>query len=499
MDVADYAARDATELRRLLAAGAVSANEVRDAALRAVEAVDVQLNAVVGGAYEDAGGGDGALAGVPFAVKDTLPEAGRLLGFGSRLLDGHVARRDATLAERFRAAGLVSLVRTATPEFAFNTDTAPVVHGPTRNPWNTERSPGGSSGGAAALVASRALPLAHANDGGGSIRVPAAWCGLVGLKPSRGRVPIGPAVGEAVGGFAHEFAVTHTVRDAALLLDAVNGPAPGDRYYVARPLTPYAESLSDPLSPLRVALHATSFFGAETEPAVRVAVEAAGRTLEEQGHHVEEACPEVSEGALRECVEAVWSVDLASLARVFGRITRREPTLEHVEAASWACIQRGREISALELDAASATVNVTGRRWGRFLEDFDVFVCPTTPTAAPPSGTPDQDDARFDTSGAWMDEVFARIPFTPIANLTGQPSISLPLGNANDGMPLGVMLTAQTLREDLLLRVAAQLELALPWAERRPAIDAAPRRPSPERGSSTAGSRVKQSRPGGVA
>ncbi|HEX2086656.1 MAG TPA: amidase, partial [Solirubrobacteraceae bacterium] len=236
MDLAEYAACDATELRRLLAAGEVRADEVHEAALRAIEAVDLQLNAVVAGPYEDAAGApDGPLAGVPFAAKDTLAEAGRPLGFGTRMLDGFVAPRSATLAERFHAAGLVSLVRTATPEFAFNVDTAPVVHGPTRNPWDVGRSPGGSSGGSAALVASRALPLAHANDGGGSIRIPAAWCGLVGLKPSRGRVPLGPAVGEAVGGFAHEFAVTRTVRDAALLLDAVNGPSPGDRYYVARP------------------------------------------------------------------------------------------------------------------------------------------------------------------------------------------------------------------------------------------------------------------------
>ena len=474
MELADYAACDATELRRLMAARAVSADEVRDAALRAIEAVGPHLNAVVAGPYEDAGdgAGDGALAGVPFAVKDTLPEAGRPLGFGSRLLDGYTARRDATLAERFRTAGLVSLVRTATPEFAFNTDTAPVVNGPTRNPWSSERSPGGSSGGSAALVASRALPLAHANDGGGSIRIPAAWCGLVGLKPSRGRVPIGPAVGEAVGGFAHEFALTRTVRDAALLLDAVIGPAPGDRYYLARPPTGYAESLDAPVPPLRVAVHATSFFGAPTEPALRSAVEATARALAGQGHHVEETCPAVDEGLLRECVDAVWSVDLASLAHTFGRIMGREPGPEQVEAASWACILRGRELTALDFDAAAATVNATARRWGRFLEDYDLFVCPTTPTAAPPSGTPAQDDARFQTAQAWMDELFARIPFTPIANLTGQPSISLPLGQADDEMPLGVMLTAQTLREDLLLRVATQLERALPWAGRRPAVDA---------------------------
>jgi amidase len=476
MDLADYSACDATELRRMLAAREVDAGEVREAALLAVEAVQPRLNAVVSGPYEDAcGAGDGPLSGVPFAVKDTLPEAGRPLGFGSRLLDGYVTRRDATLAERFRTAGLVSLVRTATPEFAFNTDTAPVVHGPTLNPWNVERSPGGSSGGSAALVASRALPIAHGNDGGGSIRVPAAWCGLVGLKPSRGRVPLGPAVAEAVGGFAHEFALTRTVRDAAALLDAVNGPAVGDRYYVARPATSYADALADKLPRLRIAIHTTSYFGTETQREARKAVEGVAATLESLGHHVEETCPEVREESLRACVDAIWAVDLAGLAATFARIARTEADSQRIEAASWACVRRGREISALELEAAVAEVNTHSRRWGRFLEEHDVFVCPTTPTAAPMSGVPDQNDERFDTAERWMNELFARIPFTPIANVTGQPSISLPLGAGGDGMPLGVMLTAQTLREDLLLRVAAALEEATPWADRRPVVDAGSR------------------------
>ena len=479
MDLAEYTSCDATELGRLLAARELDAGEVREAALRAIEAVEPRLNAVVSGPYEDAASagegpllGDGPIAGVPIAVKDTLPEAGRPLGFGSRLLDGFVAPRDATLAERFRAAGLVALVRTATPEFAFNTDTAPLVHGATLNPWDPGRSPGGSSGGSAALVAARALPVAHANDGGGSIRIPAAWCGLVGLKPSRGRVPLGPAVGEAVGGFAHEFALTRTVRDAAALLDAVCGPAPGDRYYVARPARSYADALAEPPSPLRVAVHTASFFGAPTQPQARAAVEAVGAMLQELGHHVEEACPAVAEDRLRGCLEAVWSLDLAGLAGTFARITERELGPGQVEAASWACIQRGREVSGLELEAAAAVVNSLSRRWGRFLDEHDVFLCPTTPAPAPASGVPDQNSERIDAAGAWMEEVFARIPFTPIANLTGQPSISLPLGVAADGMPLGVMLTAQTLREDLLLGVAASLEQAMPWLERRPAVDA---------------------------
>jgi amidase len=478
MDLHDYAACDATELHRLIGAGEVGAEEVREAALRAIDAVEPRLNAVLGSPYEDATADeDGPLAGVPFAVKDTLPEAGRPLGFGSRLLEGFVAKRDATLAERFRAAGLISLVRSATPEFAFNIDTAPVVHGPTRNPWNPDRSPGGSSGGAAALVASRALPMAHANDGGGSIRIPAAWCGLVGLKPSRGRVPIGPAVGEAVGGFAHEFALTRSVRDAALLLDAVNGPAAGDRYYVAPPPAPLTDTLQHAPGRLRVALHTRSFFGVETEPEVSSAVEAAAAALERLGHDVEEACPTIAVDALRECVTTVWSVDLAELAATFERATGREAGPGLVEAASWACIRHGRELTALELQAAARVVNSTARRWGRFLDDYDLFLCPTAPTSAPASGTPDQDDERIATAETWSEEVFAKVPFTPIANLTGQPAISLPLAETADGLPLGVMLTAQTLREDLLLQVAAQLEQALPWQARMPAIDAAAKGP----------------------
>jgi amidase len=473
VDLADYTACDATELSRLLAAREVDPGEVRDAALRAITAVDPQLNAVVSGPYEHAPEGlGGPLCGVPFAVKDTLPEAGRPLGFGSRLLDGYIAGRDATLAVRFREAGLVSLVRSATPEFAFNTDTAPVVHGPTLNPWNVSRSPGGSSGGAAALVASGALPMAHGNDGGGSIRMPAAWCGLVGLKPSRGRVPLGPSVAEAVGGFAHEFALTRTVRDAAALLDAVNGPAPGDRYHVARPHRSYVDSLERQPPPLRVALCHGALFGKPIDSHVRAAVQRAGDTLEALGHRVEESIPRVDEERLRACLETVWPVDLAHLASTFTRIRERPVGPHTVEAASLACIRHGREVSALELEAAASTVNSISRRWGSLLEEHHLFVCATTPRAAPASGVPDQADERFSTAARWIDAVFGPGQFTPIANLTGQPSISLPLGETPDGMPIGVMLTAQTLREDLLLQVSAALEEAMPWQHRRPAVHA---------------------------
>jgi amidase len=279
-------------------------------------------------------------------------------------------------------------------------------------------------------------------------------------------------VGEAVGGFAHEVAVTRSDRDAAALLDAISGPAPGDRYYVARPHAPFGAALAAPLPRLRVAVHAASWFGTATEPAAQAAVQATAATLAELGHDVEEACPEVSADALLTCSEVVWSVDLAGLAASFGRISGREAGPDTVEAASWACIRRGREISALELEVAASVVNSTSRRWGRFMDEWDLFVCPTTPTAAPPSGVPDQNDPAIDSAAAWIESVFRRSPFTPLTNMTGQPSISLPLGESDDGMPLGVMLTAQTLREDLLLSVAAALEQAMPWAQRYPPVAA---------------------------
>jgi amidase len=279
-----------------------------------------------------------------------------------------------------------------------------------------------------------------------------------------------------VGGFAHEFALARTVRDAAALLDAVNGPSPGDRYYVARPPTRYVDALADPPPALRVAVHTDAYFGLPTEPGVRAAVENTAAALERMGHHVQTDRPAIAEEALRDCLETVWAVDLAGLAATFAHVTRREAGPGQVEAASWACIRRGREIGALELEAAASAVNSTARAWGRFLEEHDLFLCPTATSPAPPSGVPDQDDARIATASQWLDAMAERTPFTPIANVTGQPALSLPLGETDDGMPLGVMLTAQTLREDLLLRVAATLEQAMPWIGRRPAVDAGERK-----------------------
>ncbi len=472
MDVSDYAACDATALAELIAARQVSAAEVRQAALQAIEQVEPELNAVVSGPFEDATAGEGPFAGVPFGVKDTLWERGRPYDFGSRLLEGQVAALDSTIAVRFRAAGLLSLVRTATPEFGGNFDTAPVLRGPTRNPWDPTRSPGGSSGGSAALVAARALPIAHGNDGAGSIRVPAAWCGLVGLKPSRGRTPIGPLVGEAPGGLPHEFALSRTVRDAAGLLDAVCGPAPGDHYYVTRPARPLATRLGEDPCRLRIAMHTRSYWGHETGGEQREAVERVARCLEGLGHSVEEEPPPVDAEAFRALHLVVWPWLIATIATALAAMAGRVASAENVETATLACIRRARKTGALDISTAESIRNAESRQLGAFLDRFDLLLSPTTPSGPPLAGVPAHDDAAYADVERWIDDFYAVSPYTPIANSTGQPSISLPLGATEDGLPAGVMLTAQTLREDVLLQVAAQLEHAMPWIDRRPKVSA---------------------------
>jgi amidase len=264
--------------------------------------------------------------------------------------------------------------------------------------------------------------------------------------------------------------VTRTVRDAAALLDAVCGPAPGDRYYVRRPERPFAaEAGADP-GPLRIAMQTESYWGNGTDPEVRGAVETVARILEEQGHRVEQAAPPVDADAFRTLHLIVWPWLVATLATTLGEIAGREPSEADVETATLACIRHTRETGALDISKASALQNAISRAWGAFLDDFDLFLSPTTPDGPSPAGVPPADDPVYADIERWIDDFYGISPYTPVANTTGQPAISLPLGTATDGMPIGVMLTAQTLQEDLLIRVAAQLETAMPWADRRPGV-----------------------------
>ena len=324
-------------------------------------------------------------------IKDLVCSAGGVAQeSGSRLFAGYVADHDSTLMSRFKRAGLSTLGRTATPELGFNANTAPVVNGPTRNPWNLDHIPGGSSGGSSALVAARAVPVAHANDGGGSIRIPASCTGLVGLKPSRGRVPLGPDIDEALNGLAGEFVVTRTVRDTARLLDAVAGPSAGDKYTVRNPQRPYADEVGADPGRLRVALSTTSPWGRPVDHEVAAVVEDVGRRLESAGHTVDEAAPPLDAEAFLAANVTIWSWFTAVFAYGFGSAIGRQPGPDNLETATWACVEHGGQVTGMELAQAFAVQNLVTRSFGAFLDSYDLYLSPVLPVPPLPVGSLDQ-------------------------------------------------------------------------------------------------------------
>jgi amidase len=465
VQVSEYARYDATGLRDLLRERHVRATEIEEAARRALDAA----NAVVGGlaqppfdpALQHAA--DGPLAGIPFLIKDSGPMArGIEFTIGSRSLRGIRAQHDSELMARFRAAGLVTLGVTTVPELAISFATESVRYGATRNPWDLERGVGGSSGGSAALVAAGAVPLAHGNDGAGSLRIPAACCGLVGLKPSRGRTPCGPDAGDPLFGSAYEFGLTRTVRDAAALLDAVEGPAPGDKYTAPPPRDRYADEPGREPGPLRVAVTTRAWSGVAVDPEVAAAAIAAGRVLEGLGHGVAEASPSVDWDAVMQSNV----VQLAAVAAPFLMAPRR-PDPDRLEAVSRRVLAAAEEMSALDLMAGFDAQNRVSRSVGAFFRDHDLLVTPTLGRLPAPHGTLRYDDPDH-TVESWLRSIFDYGPFTAVFNIAGQPAISLPLAMSETGLPIGVQLVAPYGREDLLLRVAAQLEEATPWRDRRP-------------------------------
>ena len=473
MNLEDYAAHDATGLATLIRSGEVSASEVHRAALQAIEAVNPRINALAAPLfdrpldYNDAG----PFAGVPFAIKDLVCHAaGVPMRFGSRMIPPNFCfPHDTDLMQRWRAAGLATLGRTTTPESGFNANTEALAYGSTRNPWNTERIAGGSSGGSAALVAARALPCAHASDGGGSIRIPAAMCGLVGLKPTRGRVPGGPDAGEALSGMAIEFAVTRSVRDAAALLDAVEGPGIGDKYQIAQPERPYVSEIQIDPGELRIAISPMGWASVEIDPRCVAAVWKTADILASMGHRIEEATPKFDVEAYVVANANLWSVALADWVVALAAMAGQTPTRENNEATSWACVEHGKRLAAIDLMAANHVMNMVCRTVGAFFQDYDLLLTPTASRPAPPLGYLNASEENLDAV-AWTRKIFAFSPFTPLFNMTGQPAISLPLCMSDDGLPIGMQFVARYGDEALLFRLAAQLEQAMPWADRRPAV-----------------------------
>jgi amidase len=459
--------------------GEASPSELVEAAIERAERLNPELNAIIHPLYEQGAEAasaqvpDGPFRGVPFLFKDLgAGLAGQPLHMGVRALkeaDFHMPV-DSFLGQRFRDAGLVTIGKTNTPELGILPTTEPDIYGATHNPWDLERSPGGSSGGSAAAVAAGIVPIAHATDGGGSIRIPASCCGLVGLKPSRGRTSLGPLVGDTMSGLTVELAVSRSVRDVATALEATHGPGPGDPYVAPAPMRSYTEELGADPGQLRVAImtRPIGIPGIEIEPQVVSAARQAATMLEGLGHVVDEDAPAAPDEAfdLIDTFLTRWYAGQTELIERFGTLLGRELGPGDVEPLTWAMVEEGRRRHSGHYLAAVSEHQAVGRMLGLwFAAGHDLLLTPALGELPPPLGS-------FDDSGPEPLETIHRgesmACFTALLNTTGNPAISLPLGWSEEGLPIGVQLIAPLGREDVLLRVASQLEEAHPWADRFP-------------------------------
>ncbi|MPY96278.1 MAG: amidase, partial [Acidimicrobiia bacterium] len=408
----------------------------------------------------------GPFGGVPFLIKDDGPTAeGVPFTVGSRHFQGAIAPFDHGIMEQFRTAGLAALGVTAVPEMGISFTTESVLNGITRNPWDLARGVGGSSGGAAALVAAGAVPVAHGSDGAGSIRVPASCCGVVGLKPTRGRTPVGPYVAEFEGGLGCQFLLTRSLRDAAHLLDAVHGAALGDKYVVQAPAGHYASDLGTAPGRLRVALTTAAWSGVAVDPECVLAAEATARVLEGLGHDVRQAGPRVD----AEQIVGAYVPSAATGVGVVIGLSPRPVGPDTLEAVSLRCLAEAQQLTGLDVARASGAFNAVMRATAKFFTTWDVLVTPTLGQLPAPHGTLDYNYAGHSVE-SWIRAIMSYGPFTALFNIGGQPAISLPLAQSKNGLPIGVQLVAPYGREDLLFRVAATLEEAMPWRDRRPPI-----------------------------
>jgi amidase len=458
--------RPARELAEAVRDGHLSALELTERALARIAERDPHLGAFVDvdpdGARAAAvaiGAGDPRpLAGVPVAVKGNRAVAGLRLTCGAALMRDVRARHDHNVVRRLRAAGAVVVGTSAMPEYGI----APVTEG-TRNPWDPARTPGGSSGGSAAAVAAGMVTLAHGNDGGGSLRIPASCCGLVGLKPQRGRISHAPELGEQF--LVQDGVLTRTVAETAALLDVLAGPEPGDSSWAPPPHEPFAVTAAREPGRLRIALTcAPSLDDVAVDPACVEAVEATGALLEELGHEVVPADPPWGGEGLLDAFAALFGPAVASQIAAAGMLAGREPRAEDMESLSWWVFERARSLDAVSASLAAVRMQRLARAVVTWAQPYDAILCPTLAEAPVPAGT-------IDPSGPEPSATFARgaafTPFTAISNVTGSPAISLPLAVHPDGLPLGVQLVGRPAGEGPLLALAAQLEAARPWSGRR--------------------------------
>jgi amidase/6-aminohexanoate-cyclic-dimer hydrolase len=468
----EYEACDALALAGCVADGAVTPEKLLETALARMEARNPQLNAIVipmvelaRGALE-AGLPAGPFRGVPFLLKDLyLLYAGVPTTNGCSLFADFVPAFDSELVTRFKNAGLVIFGKTHSPEFGITTTSESRLFGQTRNPWNPEHSAGGSSGGAAAAVAAGIVPAAHASDGGGSIRIPAACCGLFGMKPTRARVPVGPDVGEGWSGMSTVHAVTRSVRDSAALLDVAEGPAPGDPYWAPPPERPYLEEVAREPGRLRIALQSESFNGTDVHPDCVAAARDAAALCRELGHQLEERTLELDAEAVGEATRAIITANLRASVEDRARALGREPREGDLETATWVMFQAAASVSAAQYARALKVIHAAGRRVAAFLGDADALLTPTM--GIPPPKLGELSLSNEDVM-ALLGRLMASTGFSQLFNVAGNPAMSVPLCWNAAGLPIGVQFAGRFGDEATLFRLAAQLERARPWFQRRP-------------------------------
>lgn len=467
----DYRNYDAMGLAELIRQGETTALELLETALSLAEAGNDRINAITR-FFEEAARQratqplpDTPIAGVPFLVKDLVYIEGVPCTYGSRLYADNVPDHDATVVKRFREAGLVLFGKTNTPEFGLNVATEPALFGPTRNPWNPDHVPGGSSGGAGAAVADGWLPAAHATDGGGSIRIPASCCGLVGLKPTRGRNPQGPDVGEGWNGMSVGHVVSRSVRDSAAFLDAIHGPEPGDPYAAPAFDSSFLSAHTQPLPPLKIAIDLNALTGQLTDPECITAVRQAAALCESLGHQVEEASPEFDRERYGMATSILVAGNIALNVNSRLEILGRELQEDDVEPHTRMMREFGMSLSAEDYAKAVQVIHQTGRATARFHESWDLMLTPVLLSPPVPVGWLDTIHYDPDT---YRDRFAKFWGYTNLQNATGQPAISLPLHWSADGLPVGVQFVAPFGDELTLLRLARQLEEAAPWFDRLP-------------------------------
>ena len=466
MNLNEYGQFDAIGLADLVRRKEVKPSELINTALQVIEKINPQINSVIDvfteqiDAFDDTDIPEGPFTGVPFLIKDIgLHYANVPYEMGSRLTKGFSIPYDTELAVRYRRAGVVPIGRTNLPEFGMNVTTEPVANGPTRNPWNTDHIAGGSSGGSAASVSAGMVPMAHGNDAGGSIRIPASCCGIFGLKPTRGRLPWGPDTDEGLMGLATEHVLTRSVRDSAAMLDAVAGPDVGDRYLLPEPSKPYLEEVTIDPERLRIAFSTTAPDGVPPVHSECVeAVEKTAKLCEKLGHIVVETSPPFNQKDTNHVFNVLSAASITTMIELIAGLLGKKPSEENLEVMTLAFLEYGQSLKASDVMKALFQVNSLSRTFGNFFRDYDMLLTPTL--AHPPLKIGELDaNAKNQDSEELANRLQGLIPFSTIFNITGQPAMSVPLHWTRDGLPVGVQFVAKFAREDMLFRLAGQLEL----------------------------------------